>query len=456
MFVRVNGTANPDTFEWRHHNNSEIPQVLKNVVSKCPDISRLYALSETSVRGVPLWAIELSDNPGVHEILEPEFKYVANMHGNEVLGRELLLGLAEDLCDSWNAGDEDIKKLISMTRIHLLPSMNPDGWQTSTDVGGKDYIIGRSNNNSVDLNRDFPDLDRVMYSNEEHHVDHNNHLMYQIKSLDHQPQPETWAIMHWIMSEPFVLSANIHGGDLVANYPYDATRSGVNREYTMTPDDDTFRSLAFAYSSHHPRMRNKKTRPCFPGETAFGDKDGITNGADWYSVRGGMQDFNYLSSNAFEVTLELGCVKYPPGSELYQEWLDNKDALVEYIWQVHTGIKGLVKDATTGYGIPAATIHVKNVTRINSTHIRSDDIDHDITSAHEGDYWRLLTPGDYEVTATAEGYMPLTHSISVENPPHTKAKELDFYLSPYNEQYEVSSSLWVFWVTGQLVGHCGK
>ncbi|RXG58308.1 hypothetical protein Avbf_15236 [Armadillidium vulgare] len=62
------GTANPDTFEWRHHNNSEIPQVLKNVVSKCPDISRLYALTETSVRGVPLWAIEISDNPGVHEI----------------------------------------------------------------------------------------------------------------------------------------------------------------------------------------------------------------------------------------------------------------------------------------------------------------------------------------------------------------------------------------------------
>jgi hypothetical protein len=47
-----------------------------------------------------------------------------------------------------------------------------------------------------------------------------------------------------------------------------------------------------------------------------------------------MQDFNYLSSNDFEITLELGCDKYPLASALQEEWENNKDALIQYMWQV--------------------------------------------------------------------------------------------------------------------------
>lgn len=53
----------------------------------------------------------------------------------------------------------------------------------------------------------------------------------------------------------------------------------------------------------------------------------------WNSL--GMQDFNYLSSNDFELTLELGCDKYPDASVLAQEWERNKNALINFIWQVH-------------------------------------------------------------------------------------------------------------------------
>lgn len=74
------------------------------------------------------------------------------------------------------------------------------------------YIIAclfayRHNARRYDLNRNFPDY---------------------FKANTKQPQPETEAVKEWISKIQFVLSGSLHGGALVASYPFDNTPSASN------------------------------------------------------------------------------------------------------------------------------------------------------------------------------------------------------------------------------------
>lgn len=70
---------------------------------------------------------------------KPDVKYIGNIHGNEPVGRELLLHLIEYFVTSYGT-DPYIKWLLDNTRIHIMPAMNPDGFAASREgecEGGK-------------------------------------------------------------------------------------------------------------------------------------------------------------------------------------------------------------------------------------------------------------------------------------------------------------------------------
>ncbi|KHJ95200.1 hypothetical protein OESDEN_04859 [Oesophagostomum dentatum] len=173
----------------------------------------------------------------------------------------------------------------------------------------------------------------------------------------------------------------------------------------------------------------KNDHPPCDGTTkdAFATQGGITNGAKWYSVSGGMQDFNYLATNAMELTLELGCEKMPDGKQLPQYWEDNKKALIEYMFAVHAGIKGLITDAITGEPINEAVVWIRNGT--SPLPIR-----HPVTSWLLGDYYRILPAGQYEVIVNADGYEPAARNVTVTNKVRDSALVVDFALKPLIEE----------------------
>ncbi|XP_045770816.1 carboxypeptidase D-like isoform X2 [Maniola jurtina] len=379
-----------------HHDYVKMERFLQDLAASYPDITRLTSIGK-SVEGRELYVLEITENPGKHIPGKPEFKYIANMHGDEVVGRELLLLLAKYLCQEYKSGDLRVQSILNSTRVHLMPSMNPDGYEKAK-ISDYDSYKGRSNAHKIDLNRNFPD-------------------QYESTKDNKVPEPETEAVMNWSLSIPFVLSANLHGGALVANYPYDNNpimKSGVENP---SPDNSVFVHLAHVYSDAHHKMH--LGRPC-KGNDRMDDSfpGGITNGAKWYVLAGGMQDWNYLHSNDMELTLELGCYKFPPANDLPTYWEDNREALLQFIEEVHKGVNGFVH-SHIGHGLANATIFVSG-------------IHHTVKSAKDGDYWRLLTPGTYNITASKPNYESVTEQVTV---PVNGSVSLNFTLMPDDPQH---------------------
>lgn len=385
---RDDGGVDPRTIQkpvhprlsWDYHNYTSTTTFLRHVSTIYSNLTALYSIGQ-SVQGRELWVMVVSRSPYEHMIGKPNIKYVANMHGNEAVGRELMLHLVLHLVQNYDT-DYYIRWLLDNTRIHIMPSMNPDGFevaQEGTCQGGQ----GRYNARGFDLNRNFPDY---------------------FKQNNKRSQPETEAVKEWISKIQFVLSGNIHGGALVSSYPFDNTPnsifSSVLSSPSLTPDDDTFKHLAATYSLNHARMYLGE--PCKVGAPQF--RNGTTNGAAWYPLTGGMQDYNYIWHGCMEVTLELSCCKFPPATELSQFWDDNRNSLLQFLGEAHRGVKGFVKDQAA-QPIEGASMKVKG-----------RDVGFQTTK--EGEFWRILLPGIYSMEVFAEGYQPreVQFAIVEQNP----------------------------------------
>ena len=337
-----------------YHTYETLTAELQDVAADHPQIVRLTSIGR-SVQGRELWMVKISRNPDLDED-EPEVRYIAAMHGDEVVGKEMCVNLIHLLTDGYGS-DPRVTALVDSTEIWILPSMNPDGTAQQR----------RYNANFYDLNRNFPD---------------------QFRDPTDSPagrQPETQHVMNWGYAHAVDLSANFHGGAVVANYPYDGTASGAS-VYSLSPDDGLFVSLARTYADANPPMAVSNADPSF-------DR-GICNGADWYVIDGGMQDWNYVWRGGHDITLEISASKWPAASTLASYWDDNRESMLAFLERVHEGVRGVVTDALTGLPLRA---RIRPLDRAgNGAHTWSDP---DV-----GDYHRMLLPGRYDLEIAADGH----------------------------------------------------
>lgn len=336
-----------------HHNKNEefadypsfqeITNFLKTITAKYPKIAKLTSIGK-SVEGRELWVVKISDNVNVDE-QEPEFKYISSMHGDEITGRELTQFLIKDILEGYG-NDPAITELVDNTEIYIMPSMNPDGSQRRR----------RANANGIDLNRNFPE-----YTRNDGNSSQNR-------------QPETIAVMDFQAKRNFALSANFHGGAVCVNYPWDAT-------YTKHPLDKLVKGLSLKYAGLNEEMRNSREFD-----------DGVTNGADWYVLRGGMQDWSYAYHNDLQVTIELSDRKWPRYRNIPGFYDRNKDSMLAYAKSIHQGA-----------GFKLAN---RNATgKVNVARVLADGSSRTIGQYGfgHGEFFKVLEAGEYRFNVLIDG-----------------------------------------------------
>lgn len=351
----IKGLSQWDTYPTYEQYDS----IMHNFAVSYPALCRVDTIG-TSVQGRLLLAVKISDNVN-NDKAEPEFFYTSTMHGDEPGGYVMLLHLADYLLRNY-ATDSLVHTLIDSLEIWINPLANPDG----TYHSGDETISGatRFNANGIDLNRNFPD------PRDGPHPDGNEYA------------PETTAMMRFMESRHFVMSANFHAGAEVVNYPWDAWTSSEKTH----ADDMWFRFISREYADtvHKYSPRGYMT-----------DLDnGITNGGDWYVITGGRQDFMTFFLHGRETTIELDHTKMTPANELDSLWRYNYHSLLNYIHEAFWGMAGFVIDSATGHPL-WARIEIPGHD-YDSSHVFSDSLN--------GYFHRVIAKGTYDLAVSASGY----------------------------------------------------
>ncbi|GAA4278745.1 hypothetical protein GCM10022259_34700 [Aquimarina mytili] len=333
-----------------------------------PSLCKIENIGATTEGDKSLLFVKLSDNVNNNE-QEPRVMYTSSMHGDEIAGYPMMLNLIDFLLNAYtdtsNPRHLEIKDLLDNNEVWINPLANPDGTFRNSPNNTSVANATRGNANNVDLNRNYPDPD------DGPNPDGNAY------------QTETLAFMNFAATKHFVLSANFHGGIELINYPWD-TYAGAH------PDEDYFIHVSEEY-----RDFCQANSP----NGYFDDRNnGITNGYAWYEVQGGRQDYQIYNHKGREVTVELSNAKTPPASQLVNYWNYNKDALIAFLKQINYGIRGVVTDAVTNQPIEA------KITIVGKENYESWVP----TELPEGDYYRPIKAGTYNILYEAECYESLT------------------------------------------------
>ncbi|MBI5217448.1 MAG: T9SS type A sorting domain-containing protein [Bacteroidia bacterium] len=309
-------------------------------------------------------------SPVISKQPKPKILYSSTIHGDEPAGYVLLLRLIDYFLSSYG-NDAALTDILDKYEIWINPLANPDG----TYHGGDNTVSGatRNNANSIDLNRNFPDFVSG---------DHPDSSSWQAENI---------AFMNFTDTMRFVLSACMHAGAEVVNYPWDTKPQ-------HHADDSWWQYVSKMYADTAKYYGHS-------GYMTSVTSSGFTNGYAWYTTHGNRQDFMNYYRHCREFTLEISDTKIPDANTLPALWDANYKSLLNYIKEASNGFSGIVTDSASGIPLDA-TITIPDHDMDNSF-VFSD--------IYNGNYYRPIFQGTYNVSFSHPGYKTKSVSVNTVN-----------------------------------------
>lgn len=381
-----------------YHSPEEILAEIDSLKHAHPDLFRVDTLAYTNHFRQPVIAVNFSqgDNPA---LVKPSVLIIGQVHGEELIGVELVMKLITDLCAT--VGNDSTRVRLQSVDLVMIPTLNPDGLKVVADGLDDSYRKNCRDNvgdgrlryqqdvggdtSGVDLNRNFG-----------LHWDRGDSLLIRLPGVDEYnfyrglapfSEPETDAVRALITKRKFTYALSYHG-----------SRSGRNAERIIgpwnwegkhPPDDIAIHALGGEISARIPT------------------EDGFTNYLNTRATLrvGQEQDWAYQTTGCYMYMIELGDT-FRPDSALLARQLTNFSPSFYFLLDAARGAA-----AVAGCGI--LKVHVGGVepdipVEVVVGNSRSPLLEPRFLPGDAHRWYYQILPASYrKVQILADGYAPI-------------------------------------------------
>ncbi|MFQ5461792.1 MAG: M14 family zinc carboxypeptidase [Phycisphaerae bacterium] len=268
---------------------TEIQTMLLQAAADHPAIAQAFVVG-TTFEGRDVYAIEISNNPGVAED-EPAIQFNGQHHAREVATSHVVMDVVETLINGYGI-DPSVTQWVDNYKTVCVPMVNPDGVQYVFDVNSfwrKNRQFYPPSCTGVDLNRNYPyrwGPDRCGFASDCFGD------TYQGPSV--ASEQETQFMVQLARNYHFVMATSYHAYGRFIDYPYacsNGSSSGIMPEHGVI--DEMMNGVADAIDAVDGVPRYTVFSPASAGALSGDD-------TSWYYADQGTYPFIIEVGTSFE------------------------------------------------------------------------------------------------------------------------------------------------------------